>query len=205
MTADWVMVIVTGIYVVATIFICRANIKSAKASREQLKEMQRQYAEANRPNIETEFHYLKRACYILRFVNHGEKTAQHVKISLDQDFIDSLPEVSFRKELERVKEGECIIGVGQHYDLFIGSNYLRGNPNMKPLTGTVEYEAQGNSYKSDIFVDLEHYLTFYSTTTDEEDLVKSIKKVSEELKVIRQTLLAQEVKESDNNQSRETV
>lgn len=205
MTADWVMVIVTGIYVVATIFICRANIKSAKASKEQLKELQRQYAEANRPNIEIEFHYLKRACYILRFVNHGEKTAQHVKINLNQDFIDSLPEVSFRKELERIKEGECIIGVGQHYDLFIGSNQLRENPNMKPLTGTVEYEAQGNCYKSDIFVDLEHYLTFYSISTDEEDLLKSIKKVNEELKSIRQTLLVQKAKETDIDQSEETV
>lgn len=39
MTADWAMVIITGIYVVATIFICWANIKTAKASKEQLKEM----------------------------------------------------------------------------------------------------------------------------------------------------------------------
>lgn len=51
MTADWAMVIITGIYVVATIFICWANIKTAKASKEQLKEMQRQFAEANRAEI----------------------------------------------------------------------------------------------------------------------------------------------------------
>ncbi len=60
MTADWVMVIITGIYVVATIFICWANIKSAKASKEQLKEMQRQYAEASRPVIEIELHFIGR-------------------------------------------------------------------------------------------------------------------------------------------------
>ena len=60
MNADWAMVIVTGIYVVATIFICWANIKSAKASKEQLCEMQRQYTEANRPIIEVEFHYIQK-------------------------------------------------------------------------------------------------------------------------------------------------
>ena len=57
MTAEWVMVIITGVYVIATIFICWANIKAANASKEQLREMQRQFAETNKPNIELEFHY----------------------------------------------------------------------------------------------------------------------------------------------------
>ena len=201
MTADWAMVIITVIYVVATILICWANFKSAKASKEQVKEMQRQYAEANRPVIEVEFHYIRRTWYIVRFVNRGERTAQHVRINIEQSFIDSLPEESFQKELERLKGKECIIGVRQHYDLFIGSNLLCGNPNMKPLTGTVEYEAQGNVYKTHIFVDLENYLTFYSTTTDEEDLFKSVKKIGDELKGISQTLLVQKAKEKETDQN----
>lgn len=45
MTAEWVMVIITGVYVIATIFICWANIKAANASKEQLREMQKQFAE----------------------------------------------------------------------------------------------------------------------------------------------------------------
>ena len=31
---------------------------------------------------------------------------------------------------------------------------------MKPLTGTIEYESQVKTYQSDLFVDLEHYMTF---------------------------------------------
>lgn len=201
MTADWVMVIITGIYVVATIFICWANIKSAKASKEQLKEMQRQYAEASRPVIEIELHFIGRTWYVVRFVNNGERTAQHVKINIEQSFIDSLPEESFQKELSRLKGKECIIGARQYYDLFIGSSELRGHPNMKPLTGTVEYEAQGNFYESQIFVDLEHYLTFMQTTTNDEDMLKAVKKISNELEIIRQTLLDQKAKEKGPDQS----
>ena len=33
---DWLMVIITLVYVIATIFICWANIKSANASKEEL-------------------------------------------------------------------------------------------------------------------------------------------------------------------------
>jgi len=197
MTADWAMVLITTVYVVATIFICWANFKAANASKEQLREMQKQFAETNRPNIELEFHYSRRTWYIARFVNHGSLTAQHVQINLDQEFIDSLPEESMRKELGRTKGRECIIGAGQHYDLYIGSNKLRGNPNMKPLTGTIKYESQGKTYQSDLFVDLEHYMTFYSVTTDEEDLLKSMKKIGDELKSIKQILILQS-KEEDS-------
>ena len=192
------MVIITGIYVIATIIICWANIKSANASKEQLEEMQKQYAETNRPLIELEFHYSRRTWYIARFVNHGNLTAQRVKISLDQAFIDSVPEESFRNELERIKGKECIIGVGQHYDLFIGGNKLRGNPNLTQLTGTIKYEAQRKEYESDLFVDLEHYMTLFSATTDEEDLLKSMNKISDQLKGIRQTL---EMQKGDNQDS----
>ena len=52
---DWIeqysnslMVLITFIYVVATIEICRANIKSAEATKEQLEESKRQFAEIER-------------------------------------------------------------------------------------------------------------------------------------------------------------
>ena len=197
MSAEWIMIIITGVYVVATIFICWANIKSANASKEQLKEMQRQYAESNRPLVELELHYMRKTWYVARFINRGNLTAQHVKINLEQSFVDSLPEEVFRTELEKQKGKECIIGVGQHYDLFIGSNSLRENPNMKPLTGTIEYEARGRVYKSEVYVDLEHYMTFFSATTDEDDLLKSVKSISDELKNTRQFLYAQRKTDED--------
>ena len=70
MSSDWIMVIITGIYVIATIFISWANIRSAKASKMQLQVMQQQYADENRPIIEVEFHYTKRAWYFIRFKNN---------------------------------------------------------------------------------------------------------------------------------------
>jgi len=45
---DWLMVIITAIYVIATIAICWANIKSAKATREQVAESKRQFEETRR-------------------------------------------------------------------------------------------------------------------------------------------------------------
>ena len=149
---DWLMVIITLIYVVATIIICWANIKSSKASKEELAEMKRQYAENNRPRIEIEFCYERRTWYIVRFVNHGKLTAQHVKIELDEEFIDSLPDQVIKDVLLKQKNKESIIGVEQHYDLYIASNALQGFPNIKPVTGKLTYQDESRCYESDIYI-----------------------------------------------------
>ena len=38
---DWIMIAITAVYVIATIFICIFNYRSAKATREQLAESKR--------------------------------------------------------------------------------------------------------------------------------------------------------------------
>lgn len=184
MDAQWAMFWITFVYVVATWFICHFNRQSAKASREQLAEMQKQYKEENRPSIEVEFVYERRTWYVIRFINHGKLTAQNVNIQLAQEFIDSLPDESIRSILNKQKEKKCIIGVGQHFDLYIGSNKLRGNPNMVPVTGTMTYQSNGESYSSDIYIDLENYMTFFRCNTDHDDLMEQLKEGTYELKRI---------------------
>lgn len=45
---DWIMVCITAVYVIATILICLANMRSAKATRDQLAESKRQFEETKR-------------------------------------------------------------------------------------------------------------------------------------------------------------
>ncbi len=194
---DWLMLGITTVYVFATIWICRANIEAAKASREQLEEMKRQYAEENRPIIEMEFCYEHRAWYILRFVNHGKATAQNVRIDLTQEFIDSLPEESFQTMLTQTKGKECIIGVNQHYDLYIASNRLRSNPNMEPVRGMISYKSRGIEYKEEIFLDLTQYMTFFSSTTDEDKMLEAVRAIEKDIKALKEVLKAKRDRNED--------
>ena len=197
---DWLMVVITFVYVVATIFICWANIKSAKASKEELAEMKRQYADENRPRIEIEFCYERRTWYIVRFINHGRLTAQHVKIILDEEFIDSLPNPDFQDTLRKQRKKEFIIGVGQHYDLYIASNELRGNPNMKPVTGKLSYQDESGKYESDIYIDLENYATFFSSTSDD-PMVKELKNIKKEIEGLKRAIVALDVSKKEDTQN----
>lgn len=185
--------LITVLYVVATILICWANIKSANASKIQLEEMRKQYAEENRPNVEVELLYEKRLFYGLRFINHGKCTAQHVQIKLDTTFIDSITESSFADSLNKQNGKECIIGVGQHYDLFFGTNKYRKNPNKVAATGTIYYQGSGNTYQSDFLIDLENYATIFSVNSEQEDLFERIEMQTYELKGIKQAIQSIEV------------
>ena len=90
MTSEWAMVVLTGIYVVATIFICLFNYGSTKASKAQAAEMRRQFDEDNRPYITVELIYERKVFFGLRFSNHGKRLANHVRIQFNQEFIDSI-------------------------------------------------------------------------------------------------------------------
>ena len=114
--------LITVVYVIATIAIYKANIQSANASKKQLEEMQKQYAEENRPHIEVEFLFERRSFYGLRFINHGKSTAQNVEIQLSDAFIDSLGSTNFAELLKKQKGKKCVIGVDQHYDLFFAND-----------------------------------------------------------------------------------
>lgn len=182
------MVIITAVYVIATALICWANLRSAKASKEQLKEMRRQFEEENRPRIGVEVIYEHKAFYGLRFVNSGKAIAQHVRIDFHSDFVDSIEERSFQETIKGMAGKECIIGIGQHYDMFFGTNQYRANSNKKPASGTITYCDNAKEYVEPFYVDLEQYLTIFSVTTSEEQLMDKLTKQNQQLEGIRKAL-----------------
>ena len=181
---DCLMVIITTVYAGVTIFIMLANRKSAKVAQEELREMKRQYEEDNRPFIEAEFCFERRKWFIFRLVNHGKRNAQHVKFEFDEEFINSLPEKEFRQLLEKQNNKECIIGVGQHHDIYIATNKLINSTNKKPITGWVKYQDEKKEYEVPIFIDIENYATFMSVDV-EEPLIKEVKNISKEIEQLK--------------------
>lgn len=186
--ADWAMVALTAAYVIATILICYFNYRSAKASKEQAEEMKRQYDAENRPYITAELIYERKSFYGLRFTNYGRRIANHVSIQFEQGFIDSIIEPTFKSLLEKQKGRECIIGIGQHYDLFFGTNEFRDNPNKAPLAVHIVYSNGEKTYTDDLYIDFDTYATFFSVNSDTDVLLKEMKAQAKELKRISESL-----------------
>ena len=87
---DWLMVIITAVYVVATIAICYFNAKSAKAAKDQLEESKKQYKEQNRLSImpllqvyeAEQSDFANNKGIILHFVSGGynQVTTEHITL-----------------------------------------------------------------------------------------------------------------------------
>lgn len=167
--------------VFASLITCLFSFLSAKAAWAQVKEMRKQYEEENRPYIEVEFLYMRRTYYGLRFINHGRCSAQNVKILLDSSFIDSLPEETFAGLLRKQVGKSCVIGVGQYYDLYFGTQQYRNLPDKPPARGTISYQANGKNYKSEFYIDMESYATIFSVQNEEEDFLAKIKEQNKAL------------------------
>lgn len=183
--------------VFASLTACVFSFWSSRAAWAQVREMKKQYQEENRPNIEVEFLYENRAFYGLRFVNHGKCTAQNVKIVLDSEFVKALPEPEFSKFCEKLEKKTCVIGVGQHYDLFIGTNIYRNHSNKPSAKGKITYEAYGQIYQSDFDIDMENYATIYSVECEKEKILKILKKQNQELAKLCEEIRG--LKNSKNN------
>ena len=192
--------LVTAVYVIATIFICWANIKSANAAREQVEESKHQFQESNRAVIVHEFIFERRIWYGMRFTNTGKCIAKHVQIQFDNAFLDSLKETQFTKHLRQLHGKEFILGVNQSYDIFFGSSEFRSNTDKLPVEGNVIYSDMFSEYREHFCIDFNNYPPIFTVDSDNEKLIDEIKNQTKEIERIRkelnsmQTIMKQERK-----------
>ena len=100
MTSDWVLVLLTLAYVVTTFFIVISNNRMADATRKQVHELQRQFQEQNRPHVCIGFESVRGGLICLSIENTGNSPARDVRVSINEEFMVSLPLDRF-KELVR--------------------------------------------------------------------------------------------------------
>ena len=186
--AEWFLVAITAVYVVATIFISKHNNRTSRATLDMLEESKRQFNEENRPIITVELILEKRAFYAIRFTNNGKRSASHVRVEFQQVFLDSIIEAKTLTLLEVQKGRELVISVGQHYDLPIGTNRYFTHDKEMPVTGTLFYQHGAKMYKEPFSIDVVNYATFFSVKSETEDLIKKIDEQNKELKRIADTL-----------------
>lgn len=131
------MVVITFIYTIATIFICVFNLKSAKAAREQAAEQKRQFDETNRPVVDFTIEPMQGAALGLVFQNTGKKLAREICVEINDDFINKLEE-GRQRYIVNLTKSNFILGINQSkvagFCLVSSQSYLLNFPSsIKPL------------------------------------------------------------------------
>ena len=180
---DWLMVIITAIYVVATIIICIYNGKSAAAAKEQtaiaqkqMKEMVDQYNAANRPVMTVRFEIIRSGLLCFVFENVGPLPAEDVKISINQEFIENISDDKDNRSLRELNNASLFIASKQKLTILLGGQIEFKKIAAVPAVITVSYNSK---YQETTTIDLNQYAFMLVYTSSEEDISQHVKKMQE--------------------------
>lgn len=192
MLTDWLMVIITAIYVVATIFICIFNGKSAKAahdqteaSRQQTKEMIDQYNAVNRPIVTVRFDIIRSGlmCFIIE--NEGPQPAKDVKVVINQEFIDNISNSDERKMLADLNNATFFLASKQKLTVLLGGNSAFSDIAKEIAKIDISY----NGYTEHTEIDINQYRFLLIYNSPVEDISQHLKKIKENEEKFHKSLL----------------
>lgn len=178
-------VLITVVYVVATILICRANYKAANASQRQVDEMQQQFRESNRPYITCEYILKDRLFCGISICNHGNMVAKDLTFSICQDFVDALQPNRFFDFGKLNDSHYRLVGIGQKFDFFFSD--VDHKPSV-PFEMTIQYQSEKDNFSESFCLDLSKQLPVYSVEEMEEKSLEISKKQQKCLNIIANSL-----------------
>lgn len=156
---DWLMVIITAIYVVATIFICVFNGRSAKAANEQTeaarnqtKEMIDQFKAVNRPFVTIRFDIIRSGllCFIIE--NEGPLPAHNVQVKINDDFLDNI-DADDKSRLEELNDATFYLASHQKLTVCLG-----GQPSFVNISKVVaKFDISYDEFEEHTEIDLNQY------------------------------------------------
>lgn len=185
---DWLMVLITAVYTAATIFICRANIRSAEATREQIAESVRQFNEENRAFVTVNFEIVRGGLAVLHIQNHGKRIAHNVRIRVAQAFINNIPN-NGKERFEKLRDATFTLGIGQSWYIFIGSHIQLRELSEEILAIEISYVDNISKHNEVITIDLKQFLWALIYDSPETDTSQEIKNIAEGIKSINNTLI----------------
>ena len=170
--------IVTFVYVLATIAICVANIRTANVSHKQLAEARKQFEEENRAFISVNIELVRNALIALHIVNIGRRVANDVKITVEPQFFENLPDEFDRNNLNRLSKSSFTLGIGQSfYTSVCGSNELEKlTINLMQLN--ITYSDSVSQYEETTLVDLSQYYWALLYQSPLEDTRQELRKIA---------------------------
>jgi len=211
--SSWALVVITLVYVIATFFICWFTCRSAKAMQEQTKELQRQFDETNRPNIDVTLHVTGKWEACLKIENTGKKLAKNVRIGMNDNFIYFARNVRVEEKWEKIQRqfwgldtaGKALVnlnnsgftmGVGQSwlvFMLFLPDFQKIAELDIPSLEISISYEDERKkAYSKKTIIDFTQYgwlmLHDASLADIEEELETIATNIDERLRKIAEAL-----------------
>ncbi len=185
MLTDWLMVIITAIYVAATIFICIYNGKSAKAAKEQTEEMIKQFNSVNRPIVTVRFDIIRSGLLCFVIENEGPISAENVRIKINKEFINNINNQGDRSRLEELNDAIFYLASKQKITVLLG-----GQPSFSQIAKVkAKFDISYNFFNEHTEIDINQYRFLIVYQSSLEDISQHLKHIKEDDKRFHRDML----------------
>lgn len=183
---DWIMIIITTVYVIATFLICYFNAKAAKAATEQTEELIYQRLQSDRPYISICFDIIRSGlmCFIIE--NHGTKPAFNLSICLNDEFIENIDDNGSKEHLKKLKTSKIFVGVNQKLHIFIDSQLQFKKIAQQKAIFNLTYN---DKFSEEIVIDIDQYSFMLIYKSPTEDISQHLKKIKEDSSKFQKDLI----------------
>jgi len=190
---DWLMVIITAVYVIATIVICIYNIKMVTAAQEQtetakrqIAEMIRQYNESHRPVVLVSFETIRNGLHCFKIENIGPVAAKDIKIRINDEFLDNLDKKSNIHDLRGVTEATLMLSSYQKQYIALGGPTVFNEIASVPAKIDISYNGK---YEEHTEINLMSFQNTLLYNSELEDISEHIKNIKNEANVFHRNLI----------------
>ena len=184
--AEWFLVALTAVYVVATILISVYNARSSKATRDQIKESRAQFIDANRAFINIDFDIIRDELMVLKITNNGNRTAQDVHVEISDSFRKVVVDQRCADQIELLNKCTFSVGIGQSLFAKLGMRADYKALSQEPIGITLDYSDPFSTYHETKTISVSQYGWGLVYDSPISDIRSYIKTASESLKKISQ-------------------
>ena len=190
----FVMVVLTAVYVIATIAICLFNYKSAQATREQVAESARQFEETNRAFVTVYADFIRNGLFVLCVSNSGNKPAKEINVNIGEEYFKNIKQ-EFLPNVEKFVKSNFMLGLEQKFYLTLGGLLDYEKLSNESMFLELTYQDDKRKYSEKIEIRLKEIawsLNYTSPITDiQHDIKKqreNVEKLSDNLEKIRRKI-----------------
>ena len=148
MNPDWLLVIITGIYSIATLVIVLENRKSNNLIRKEIREM-------HRPIVSVYF-TVSKGLGVLRIKNAGDTIAKSLSLTCEGTLFEEDEYCVSKERSEKMLASEINIGPGEHFDLCLGLP-VQLVSQKRPRVIKIEYHSDEESYYEETKITFSEY------------------------------------------------
>jgi hypothetical protein len=168
---DWPMVIITSIYVIATIVICIFHYRADKLTREQIDN-------TNRPFITVLFDIIRSGMMCFVVENAGNTFATNVNVHINISFIENIPDERMKEGMQKLQSSSLYLAAHQKIHIPIDSQLHFSEVSSEIAIIKVSYD---NYPATEVKIDISQYswMLLYKSAID--DSAEHLKKIYETL------------------------